>query len=243
MHSMVARAVTWAAMMHGGEGHRRSRRRQRDAARTIDGVNGEVDQLALFGDAAPSHVPGLPPGWEYRADFIDVDEEATLLAFIATLPLAAARYKGYTARRRVVHFGAAYDYDDNRLLPAPPVPAELEPLRAKAAAWLGEAPEALANALVAEYRAGVPLGWHRDVPDYETVVGVSLAGPARMRFRRYPPVAPKKADVVSLELAARSAYVLRAEARWGWQHSVAPTPALRYSITFRTRGTSGRRRR
>ena len=201
------------------------------------GVNADADQLALFGDASPSQAPGLPPGWEYHPDFIDVDEEARLLAFIATLPLAEARYKGYTARRRVVHFGAAYDYDDHRLQPAPPLPAELEPLRAKAAAWIGEAPDALANALVAEYRAGVPLGWHRDVPDYETVVGISLAGTVRMRFRRYPPVAPKKADVVSLELAPRSAYVLRAEARWGWQHSVAPTPALRYSITFRTRAT------
>jgi len=55
-------------------------------------------------------------------------------------------------------------------------------------------------------------------------------------------VQPKKADVLSLELAPRSAYVLRAEARWGWQHSVAPTPALRYSITFRTRSALGRRR-
>ena len=80
------------------------------------------------------------------------------------------------------------------------------------------------------------------MPDFETVVGISLAGTARMRFRRYPPVQPKKADVLSLELAPRSAYVLRAEARWGWQHSVAPTPALRYSITFRTRSALGRRR-
>jgi alkylated DNA repair dioxygenase AlkB len=206
-------------------------------------VNADADQLALFGDASPSQSPRLPPGWEYRPEFIDTNEEAALLAFIATLRLAEARYKGYTARRRVAHFGAAYDYDDRRLLPAPPLPAELEPLRAKAAAWIGEAPDALANALVAEYRAGVPLGWHRDVPDYETVVGISLAGTVRLRFRRYPPVAPKKADVVSLELAPRSAYVLRAEARWGWQHSVAPAPALRYSITFRTRATRSAARR
>jgi alkylated DNA repair dioxygenase AlkB len=131
------------------------------------------------------------------------------------------------------------------VLPAPPLPAALVPLRARAAAWIGEAPEALANALVAEYRPGVPLGWHRDVPDFETVVGISLAGTARLRFRRYPPLQPKKADVLSLELAPRSAYVLRAEARWGWQHSVAPTPALRYSITFRTRsaGRADRSRR
>ena len=51
--------------------------------------------------------------------------------------------------------------------------------------------------------------------------------------------APKKADVIHLLLTPRSAYVLRGVARWGWQHSVAPTPALRYSITFRTRAACG----
>ena len=200
-----------------------------------------TEQLALFAAAAPPSGPPLPPGWDYRPEFIGIDEEAALVAVIAALPLHEARYKGYTARRRVAHFGTSYDYDDNRLLPAEPLPASLEPLRVRAAEWLGEAPEALVSALVAEYRPGVPLGWHRDVPDFENVVGISLAGTVRMRFRRYPPVAPKKADVVSLELAPRSAYLLRADARWGWQHSVAPTPALRYSITFRTRSAFGRR--
>ena len=204
-------------------------------------VNAAVDQLALFAEPLPQGA-GLPSGWDYQPDFISESEEAELLAVIATLPLHEAIYKGYTARRRVAHFGTAYDFDDNRLLPGPPLPEALEPLRDKAAAWVGEAPEALSSALVAEYRPGVPLGWHRDVPYFETVVGISLAGTARMRFRRYPPVRPKKADVLSLELAPRSAYVLRAEARWGWQHSVAPTPALRYSITFRTRSARASRR-
>jgi hypothetical protein len=27
---------------------------------------------------------------------------------------------------------------------------------------------------------------------------------------------------------------MRGHARWGWQHCVAPTKELRYSITFRT---------
>ncbi|HEY4958511.1 MAG TPA: alpha-ketoglutarate-dependent dioxygenase AlkB [Caldimonas sp.] len=202
----------------------------------------DAAQLSLFGAPASADEPALPPGWAYRPDFIDAAEEASLLDFIATLPLHEARYKGYTARRRIAHFGTSYDYDDNRLLPAAPLPAALEPLRARAAAWLGEQPEALVSALVAEYRPGVPLGWHRDVPDFESVVGVSLAGSARMRFRRYPPIQPKKADVLSLELAPRSAYQLRAEARWGWQHSVAPTPALRYSITFRAVSARGRGR-
>ena len=44
--------------------------------------------------------------------------------------------------------------------------------------------------------------------------------------------------VLAVTLAPRSAYVLQGIARWGWQHSIAPTPALRYSVTFRTRRTS-----
>lgn len=197
------------------------------------------NQLALFADGVETPGLPLPAGWAYRADFIDAGEEAALLEAIAGLPLQEARFRGYTARRRVVGFGAGYDLDDDAAqLPARPMPAELEPLRARAASWLGVAPGELGSALVAEYRPGVRLGWHRDMPSFESVVGISLASTARMRFRRYPPVLPKKADVLALELVPRSAYWLQAEARWGWQHSIAPTPALRYSITFRTARTA-----
>ena len=36
----------------------------------------------------------------------------------------------------------------------------------------------LTHASIAEYRTGTELGWHRDVPDFEVVAGVSLAGVA-----------------------------------------------------------------
>jgi alkylated DNA repair dioxygenase AlkB len=187
-------------------------------------------QAELFGPAP--HV--LPEGFHYRLDFISPAEEAGLLAVIAHMPLAEARYRSYTARRRVASYGSQYDFQHNRLLPSDPLPAELLPLRERVARWIGLAPDVFTNALVAEYQPGTPLGWHRDVPDYEVVVGISLAGVARMRFRRYPPIHPKKADVLTLDLDPRSAYLMRGEARWDWQHSVAPTRALRYSITFRT---------
>lgn len=45
-----------------------------------------------------------------------------------------------------------------------------------------------------------------------------------------------------VRLAPRSAYVLRRQARWGWQHGVAPTPALRYSSTLRTAARRSARR-
>jgi alkylated DNA repair dioxygenase AlkB len=175
-----------------------------------------------------------PEGFAYREDFITAAEEDALLAAIAALPLAEARYKGYIAKRRVAAFGSRYDFDDNQLEPAPAIPAFLLPLRERAAAWAGIEAQRYTNALVAEYRPGTPLGWHRDVPDYELVFGVSLAGTARMRLRRYPPVNPKKADVMAIDLAPRSAYLLRGTSRWGWQHSIAATRELRYSITLRT---------
>lgn len=176
---------------------------------------------------------GMPEGLMYAPSFLPFDEERALLEGIATLELREARYKDYTAKRRVASFGASYDFDANELTPAPTLAPFLLPLRAKVAAWAEVPAEELGYALVAEYREGTPLGWHRDVPQFEMVAGVSLAAAATMRFRRYPPRAG--AAIHTLELAPRSAYVLRGEARWEWQHSIAATSQLRYSITFRTR--------
>ncbi|TMG42125.1 MAG: 2OG-Fe(II) oxygenase [Chloroflexi bacterium] len=154
-----------------------------------------------------------------------------MLEEIARLPLAAAKYKQYTARRRIAYFGFGYDFTANRLGAAPPAPAFLGPLRDKVAAWMSLAPAALEQALVTEYRPGTPLGWHRDAPDFGRVAGVSLGGWARMRLRRYP---RGKNTPIVLELAPRSAYQMQGAARWQWQHSIPATRELRYSITFRT---------
>lgn len=78
------------------------------------------------------------------------------------------------------------------------------------------------------------LGWHRDVPDYETIVGVSLGSEALLRFRPYPPDDAAKRHVVQLAVAPRSIYRMAGAARWAWQHSVPPVKALRWSVTFRT---------
>ena len=191
--------------------------------------------LDLFDEAAP-----LPDGLVYQRDFLSIADEAALLRDIAVLPFAAARYKEYTARRRVVSYGSRYDFGDNELLDAPPVPAFLLPLRERVAAWIDVAPDELADALIAEYPPGTPLGWHRDVAEFERVVGVSLAGSCRMRFRPWPLRADRRDGVFALTLEPRSAYVLQREIRWKWQHTVAPTRELRYSITFRTRSARGR---
>lgn len=176
----------------------------------------------------------LPEGMRYAPEFLTRAEEESLAALVQSLPLHEMNYKGYTARRRVASYGGSYDFDANRLRQADALPVSLEPLREKVAAWLGVAPSAFTQALVAEYRPGTPLGWHRDVPDFEDIAGVSLLGEATMRLRPWPPREPKKGDVLKLPLEPRSIYLLRGPSRWAWQHSVAATHTLRYSITFRT---------
>jgi alkylated DNA repair dioxygenase AlkB len=171
-------------------------------------------------------------GFAYEPQFLSAEDEQLLLGHIRSLPLANAQYKEFRAKRRVVSYGGRYDYVSNELNAADPIPAFLYPLREKVARWAGRAAADFTHALIAEYAQGVQLGWHRDVPDFELVVGVSLLSACRMRFRRYPPGPREKS--IALELAPRSVYRMAGEARWGWQHSVPPVPALRYSVTFRT---------
>jgi alkylated DNA repair dioxygenase AlkB len=188
-----------------------------------------AEQQALF-----DGVQGGPPGLRYEGGFIGIAEERDLLAAVGSLPFHEAEYRGYSAKRRIVSYGAGYDFDANVLRPAPPVPAFLHPLRARVAQRLGVQGEELTHALVTEYRPGTQLGWHRDVPDFEVVAGASLAGWARMRFRPYPPVRGRARATFAIDLQPRSAYIIRDAARWQWQHAISPTRELRYSITFRT---------
>jgi alkylated DNA repair dioxygenase AlkB len=198
-------------------------------------MQSQSKQSELFAAAREAR----PSGLVYQPEFITQEEEQCLLQVIDGLALHDAQYKQFTARRRIASFGGQYDFSRNVLEEAPELPPSLHPLRAKVARWLQIALEQFAHVLVAQYRPGTPLGWHRDVAQFELVVGVSLAGSARMRFRPYPLHANKREGVFALELEPRSAYILRDEARWRWQHSVPPTKELRYSITFRTRREGG----
>jgi alkylated DNA repair dioxygenase AlkB len=114
------------------------------------------------------------------------------------------------------------------------MPEFLEPLRERVADWVKVPASHFTHATIAEYKTGTQLGWHRDVPDFELIVGVSLAGPSRMRLRPYSPKKGRSVETLSIDLEPRSAYVMRGEAGWGWQHSIPPLKNLRYAITFRT---------
>jgi alkylated DNA repair dioxygenase AlkB len=189
----------------------------------------DTPQSDLF-DASPS----IPEGFVYVKDFITSAEEDALLDTISQLPLQEASYRQWTAKRRIVSYGGRYDFSHHRLHAAESVPYFLHNLRAKLAVWAQLPAADLSNATIAEYQPSTQLGWHRDVPDFEAVLGVSLAGFARMRFRPYPPRKGLNRTRIAVELDPRSAYAIRGNARWGWQHAISPTRGLRYSITFRT---------
>ena len=174
---------------------------------------------------------GAPEGFRYSPDFIDQEEEAALLAHLRSLAYENVEMRGQVARRRVVHFGWRYGYESWRIEPAPPIPEAFDPLRVRAAALIGVADDALAEAIVTEYSLGAGIGWHRDAPQFGTVVGVSLLSQCRMRFQRGTGATR---ETRAMELAPRSAYVLAGEARWAWQHTIPATKEMRYSITFRT---------
>jgi hypothetical protein len=74
--------------------------------------------------------------------------------------------------------------------------------------------------LMTEYAVCTQLGWHRDVPHYEFIVGISLGSQTALGVRRYPPNPATNRQSLKPDVARRSTYSLQDEARWGWQHCV-----------------------
>ena len=93
------------------------------------------------------------------------------------------------------------------------------------------------HALVTRYDPGAGIGWHRDRPQFGKVVGITLAGPAALRFRQRQGTGFRRA---TLHVEPRSAYLLSGEARQDWEHGIAEHDALRYSITFRSLSDRGK---
>jgi hypothetical protein len=99
-------------------------------------------------------MPELPPGLVYREGFLTPAEEQALIAQIEALPLREARYRSFTAKRRILSFGAGYDFETNVLLQAPALPPFLLALREQIAAWADVPARELAQSTVAEYAPG-----------------------------------------------------------------------------------------
>jgi alkylated DNA repair protein (DNA oxidative demethylase) len=182
------------------------------------------------------NVPAIA-GLEYRDDFITPAEHDALVGRLAALELEPFRFHGWVGNRKTRTFGWRYDFDDASFAPAAPIPDWLHPLRARAAELARVGADDFAHVLLARYDPGAGIGWHRDRPQFEDVVGISLGAPAVMRFRQRIADGFRR---VKVPLAPRSAYLLSGAVRHDWEHSIAPGEMLRFSITFRTLSTHGR---
>lgn len=187
-------------------------------------------QPDLFGTPPPSPCP--VEGLQVRAEVLTRDEEAAVIQRIDAAGLEPFKFQGWLGKRLTASFGSAYDYTRGAVLPAPPMPDWLLPLRERLARWAGLEPERLTQALVIRYDPGAGIGWHRDRPQYGTVIGVSLGAAETMRLRRRRP--DGSFDRFALPLLPREAYLLDGAARSEWEHSIAPVEHARWSVTFRT---------
>jgi alkylated DNA repair dioxygenase AlkB len=193
--------------------------------------------------------PALPPGFLYVPELITTAEERALLGWLVDAPgWNEVKFRGQTARRRAMSFGARYLTQGRRLIEAPPLAPELIAYRdrmiAAACAGLGRA-VALAGGRTAadfalctalHYPPGGAIGWHADNPAFgPTVLSLSLAAPARLQLR--PKEAAGATPPVELELAPRSLFVLAGEARASWHHRICPVRTERYSVTVRAAAT------
>jgi len=166
------------------------------------------------------------------------DEERALIAAIDAAGLSPFRFHGWEGKRLTASYGWRYNFDDSSFRPGEPMPDWSLPLRARAARFAGLEPDELAQALLIRYDPGAGIGWHRDRPVFEHVLGVSLGAPTAMRFRLRR---PGGFDRTAALLEPRSIYHLTGEARHKWEHSIAGVAATRWSITFRSLSDRGRR--
>jgi alkylated DNA repair dioxygenase AlkB len=169
-------------------------------------------------------------------DFVSGEEEASLIAAIDRSDLSPFRFQGWTGKRLTRSYGWSYDFDTGRFAPTEAMPDWLDAVRLRAARFAGLMPDALVQALLIRYDPGAGIGWHKDRPVFEHVVGISLGAAAVMRFRRREGATFERHGE---PLEPRSIYHLTGEARHSWEHSIVPLEASRWSITFRSL-TAGR---
>jgi alkylated DNA repair dioxygenase AlkB len=190
------------------------------------------DDLTLFDASAR-----VPDGFIYLQNFISEAEEQELIRDIQKVQLEPFKYYQFTGKRRTANFGWQYEFGASAITAAPEMPPFLLPLRTRAGKIFNIDPSSLIQTSIIEYSTGSPIGWHRDIPHFGVVVGVSLGAACRMRFRKYSRVRSKKLnrdEVLSMELQPRSIYLMSGASREIWQHSIPPVKELRYAIMMRT---------
>jgi alkylated DNA repair dioxygenase AlkB len=179
----------------------------------------------------------VPDGFIYHPNFLSAAEEQELIQEIQKLHLVPFKYYQFTGKRRTASFGWQYEFGASEITTAPEIPAFLLGVRTRAGTLFNMDPNRLVQASIIEYSTGSPIGWHRDIPYFGVVVGISLGAACRMRFRKYNRARSKnlrRDEILSIELQPRAIYLMSGASREMWQHSIPPVKELRYAIMMRT---------
>ena len=179
----------------------------------------------------------VPDGFIYHPEFISEAEEQELIREVQQIQLTPFKYYQFTGKRRTASFGWQYEFGDSEITTAPEIPGFLLPLRTRAGTLFNIDPDSLVQTSIIEYSTGSPIGWHRDIPHFGVVVGISLGATCRIRFRKYQRGRSKdrkRDETLSIDLQPRSIYLMSGASRETWQHSIPPVKELRYAIMMRT---------
>jgi alkylated DNA repair dioxygenase AlkB len=184
----------------------------------------------LFAESEAPAAP-LPAGMTLWPGFVSATDERDLAAAIDAAPLAPFRFHQWRGKRLTASYGLGYDYSRGAVLEAPPFPAWLRDIADNAARQAGLDPAAIVQGLLIRYDPGAGIGWHRDKPQFGTVLGLSLGSEVVLRLRRRLATGFER---LAVTLPPRSLYRLDGDARWRWEHSITPVAETRRAITLRT---------
>lgn len=173
----------------------------------------------------------LIPGLALAEEFVTPAEEQELISRIASVELSPFQFRGFEGKRLTASFGFHYDFNRQSFGATEPIPDWLAPLKVRAERFAGLPEGGLQQVLLIRYDPGASIGWHRDRPVFDKVVGVSLGAPTVLTFRQRDGARFRR---IKVPLAPRSIYLLSGEARHDWEHGISAHDRLRYSITFRS---------
>lgn len=157
-----------------------------------------------------------------------------MLDMISGMDLHTLIFQGYEAKRKVESFGYSYHFDTRTITKGKPIPEEMMFLVRKVEHWFSLSEGSVAQVLITEYPIGAVINWHRDAPPFDKIIGLSLQSDCTFKLRLYDKARQGRKSIVSQAVGRRSLYIMQEEAREDWEHSTAPVPETRFSITMRT---------
>lgn len=179
--------------------------------------------MDLFG-----HCP--VPGLQTFPDILTREEIERLEHRVQGMTLKPYEHGEWIANRLVAHYSCPTHqaYSDDTIHD---IPRWMIGVRNRIVAAAGLAPRSFIQFSVSVYPPGAGIGWHRDMPPFRRIIGVSIGAPSTMRFRQKTPEGAWRR--YNLPLTPGCVYAITQDARSRWEHSIAPVKAWRASFTTR----------